>query len=84
MIVHVPTAKLRMRTKEVYPSDGDLLLRCQCESTKWRAHVRPMLDGQPMMVEIVCDNCQRIIKLDDANKLDVTGVKGELSRGCNH
>ena len=57
----------------VFPSNGDLYLRCgNCGKQEFKVHVRPQ--HQAAMVKVIeCARCKKIFKVDDESYLEGTG-----------
>lgn len=79
----VPRARLKTPIKQVFPSRGELRMRCQnCNGMSFVVHVRPY--GKDMnaarVTELVCEGCKRVFHLDGQANLESDGkveVKGE-------
>ena len=86
LIIHTPKTTLRVPGRQVDPGFGEVALRCECGSMKFRlfvkpdpAHARKGAKGSA----IVCSNssCQKIIGLTPEGYLDVEGVQTTLEKG---
>ena len=64
---------LRIPKTQVQPNVGDMHLDCgRCGSRVVRLHIEPVED-QAMIKELVCDNCQKVWKIDNESKIEASG-----------
>lgn len=75
---------LRVPRRQVLPSFGDLVLRCgKCGSRQFRLHVQPEA-GTARLVEVVCEHCARVRKIDPQGRIDSHGKSEVCKNGSNH
>ena len=57
---------VKRRRRAVYPSNGDLHMRCGgCGTTDFTAHVKPGLAGAAKLTNLVCSLCGKVFPFND-------------------
>jgi hypothetical protein len=85
LIIHAPGLKLHFPRKQVYPSSGEVQLRCKCGSMRFRLFVKPMAEHDnkwARCTSVVCTNarCQKIMGITPEAILDTEGEREELEK----
>ena len=64
---------VKRRRRAVYPSNGDLHMRCgKCGTTDFTAHLKPTQLGAAKLTNLICSLCGKIFPFNDQGEIGGT------------